>query len=179
MPSWRNYIKNEDDLINSEYFKRWNSLINNEEFIEYAKQKGYEIIFKPHLNLYKYIDLFDANEYVTVDHVKKYQEIFNESALLITDYSSIFFDFAYIKKPLIFYQYANDYHFDSENGYFDYESMGFGEVIRDEDKMVSKIKYYLDNKCVMEDEYKKRVDYFFKHTDKNNCKRTYDWIYKN
>ena len=101
MPSWRNYIKNEDDLINSEYFKRWNSLINNEEFIGYAKQKGYEIIFKPHLNLYEYIDLFDANEYVTVDHVKKYQEIFNESALLITDYSSIFFDFAYIKKPLI------------------------------------------------------------------------------
>lgn len=179
MPSWRNYIKNEDDLINSEYFKRWNSLINNEEFIEYARKKGYEIIFKPHLNLYKFIDLFDKNEHVTVDHVKKYQEIFNESALLITDYSSIFFDFAYIKKPLIFYQYANDYHFDSENGYFNYETMGFGEVIRTEDEIVKKIKFYLDCDCTMEDSYKKRVDDFFKHTDKKNCKRTYDWIYKN
>ncbi len=179
MPSWRNYIKNEDDLINSEYFKRWNSLINNEEFIEAAKEKGYEIIFKPHLNLYKFIDLFDTNDYVIIDHVKKYQDIFNESALLITDYSSIFFDFAYIKKPLIFYQYGNDYHFDSQNGYFNYETMGFGEVIKSEKDMIDKIKYYLENNCRMEDLYKKRVDNFFKHTDKNNCKRTYDWIYKN
>ncbi len=179
MPTWRNYIKNEEDLINSEYFKRWNSLINNEEFIEYAKKKGYEIIFKPHLNLYKFIYLFDKNDYVTIDHVKKYQEIFNESALLITDYSSIFFDFANIKKPLIFYQYANDYHFDSKNSYFNYESMGFGEVIKSEEDIVNKIKYYLDNNCIMEEIYKKRVDDFFKHTDKNNCKRTYEWIYKN
>ncbi|SEL21599.1 CDP-glycerol glycerophosphotransferase, TagB/SpsB family [Methanobrevibacter gottschalkii] len=179
MPTWRNYIKNEDDLKNSEYFKRWNSLINNNEFIEYAGKKGYEIIFKPHPNLYKFIDLFDKNDHVIIDYVKKYQEIFNESALLITDYSSIFFDFAYIKKPLIFYQYANDYHFDSENGYFNYESMGFGEVIKNEEDIVNKIKYYLDNDCVMEDLYRKRVDDFFKYTDRNNCMRTYEWIYKN
>lgn len=179
MPSWRNYIKNEYDLLNSEYFKRWNSLINNKEFIEYAKEKGYKIIFKPHLNLYKFIDLFDKNDYVIIDKTTRYQDIFNESAVLITDYSSIFFDFSYLKKPLIYYQYANDYHFDSENGYFNYESMGFGEVIKSEEDMVNKIKYYLDNDCVMEDSYKKRVDDFFKHNDKNNCKRTYDWIYKN
>lgn len=179
MPTWRNYIKNEEDLKNSEYFKRWNSLINNNEFIEYAGKKGYDIIFKPHPNLYKFIDLFDKNDYVIIDYVKKYQEIFNESALLITDYSSIFFDFAYIKKPLIFYQYANDYHFNSENGYFNYESMGFGEVIKNEEDIINKIKYYLDNDCVMEDLYKKRVDDFFKYTDRNNCMRTYEWIYKN
>lgn len=179
MPSWRNYIKNEDDLLNSEYFQRWNSLINNSDLINYAKDKNYEIVFKPHLNLYKFIDLFDTNDYVIIDHVKKYQEIFNESALLITDYSSIFFDFSYIKKPLIYYQYANDYHFDSENGYFNYKKMGFGEVIDNEENLIDKIKFYLDSDCVMEDIYKTRVDNFFKHTDKNNCKRTYEWIYKN
>ena len=178
MPSWRNYIADENDLLKSEYFKRWNDLINNKEFIELAKNKGYDILFKPHPNLYKFIDLFDENDYVIIDHEKKYQEIFNESALLITDYSSIFFDFSYLKKPIIYYQYAHDYHFDSENGYFQYDTMGFGDVIVKEVDLIEKIEYYLNNGCVMEDKFKKRVEGFFKYNDRNNCKRNYDWIYE-
>ena len=30
----------------------------------------------------------------------------------------------------------------------------------------------------MEEEYIDKVDKFFKYTDKNNCKRVYDWILK-
>ena len=33
--------------------------------------------------------------------VHTYNDIFNHSSLLITDYSSVVFDFAYIKKPII------------------------------------------------------------------------------
>ena len=30
----------------------------------------------------------------------------------------------------------------------------------------------------MEEKYNNRVNNFFKYTDKNNCKRVYDWIRK-
>ena len=177
MPSWRNYFKTSDDLLKSEYFLRWNNLINNSKLITIAQEKGYEILFKVHHKLYEFIDLFDKNEYITIDSdKKKYQEIFNESSLLITDYSSVFFDFSYLKKPVIYYQYAKDYHFDSDNGYFDYNTMGFGDVIKSEDELIDKIINYLEDNCQMEDKYKERVDNFFKYTDKNNCKRCYDWI---
>lgn len=177
MPSWRNYLTNEEIFKESEYFKRFNSLINNERLIKHANEKGYEILFKPHPELLRYLDLFDKNDYVQIDEHKKYQVIFNESAVLVTDYSSIFFDFAYLKKPLIYYQYANDYHYDSENGYFQYETMGFGPVIKDEDELVDKLIEYMNNDCIMEDKYKKRVDEIFKYNDHNNSKRCYDWIY--
>ncbi|WP_303347122.1 CDP-glycerol glycerophosphotransferase family protein, partial [Methanobrevibacter sp.] len=176
MPSWRNYIKSEIELVNSEYFKRWNNLINNRNLIDFAEKNNYQIIFKPHPNLYKFIDVFDENEYVIIDYEKKYQEIFNESSILITDYSSIFFDFAYLKKPLIYYHYGSDYHFDSENGYFKYDTMGFGDVIKEENDLVNKIKFYIANNCEMEDKYKSRVDDFFMYTDTDNCKRVYEWI---
>lgn len=178
MPTWRNYLTNKEDLIKSEYFKRFNSLINNEKLINYAKDKNYEIVFKPHPELTPYLDLFDKNEFVQIDLDKKYQEVFNESVLMITDYSSIFFDFAYLKKPLIYYQYANDYHYDSENGYFQYKTMGFGPVIDNEDELVKKIIEYIDNGCEMEDIYKKRVEEIFGYNDKNNSKRCYEWILK-
>ena len=64
MPTWRRYLKYKSNeiILNSQYFKRFNSLINNEKLIEAAKEYGYEIVFKPHPNVYDYIDLFDRNE---------------------------------------------------------------------------------------------------------------------
>lgn len=176
MPSWRNYLTCEEEVLNSQYFEKFNSLINNEKLIEYASKMDYEIVFKPHPELMDYIDLFERNDYVKIDFYKKYQEVFNESSLLITDYSSIFFDFSYLKKPLIYYQYGNDYHYDSDNGYFNYHSMGFGPVIEKEDELVNRIISYMESGCVMEDIYKKRVDKFFKYHDHNNSKRCYDWV---
>jgi CDP-glycerol glycerophosphotransferase (TagB/SpsB family) len=178
MPTWRNYITNEKALLDSEYFKRFNSLINNEKLIEYAQNNGYEIVFKPHPELTQYLDLFDKSDYVQFDRDKKYQDIFNESSLLITDYSSIFFDFSYLKKPLIYYQYVNDYHYDTLNGYFKYETMGFGPIMDNEEDLICKIIFYIDNGCVMEEIYKKRIENIFKYNDHNNSKRCYEWILK-
>ena len=95
---------------------------------------------------------------------------------MITDYSSIFFDFSYLKKPLIYYQYGNDYHYDAENGYFNYRKNGFGPVIDNENELVDKIISFIDNNCEMEGIYKSRVDEFFKYHDQNNSKRCYEWI---
>ena len=99
--------------------------------------------------------------------------------MIITDYSSIAFDFAYLKKPVIYYHYAKEYHFDLEESYFDYKTMGFGEVIKKEDDLIKLIKDYLDNDCKMKEVYKKRVDEFYKYNDQNNSKRVYNWIYEN
>lgn len=179
MPSWRNYLKDKtsEEIIQSELFKEFNSLINNSEFIEMAKENNYEIIFKPHPHIYKFIDLFDTNDYVKIESQDaKYQELFNNGSLLITDYSSVAFDFAYLKKPVIYYQYTNDYHFDVETGYFKYENMGFGEVCRTEEDLISTIGRHVENDCKMEDKFIRRVDEFFRFTDRNNCKRVYENI---
>lgn len=177
MPTWRNFLTDEGDVLNSQLFQRFNSLVNNKRLINHAKEKGYEIVFKPHPELARYLYLFDKKDYVQFDVDKKYQVIFNESSVLVTDFSSIFFDFSYLKKPLIYYQYSNDYHYDSVNGYFQYNTMGFGPVIKDEDGLVDKLIEYMDNDCVMDDIYKKRVDEFFKYYDQDNSKRCYDWIH--
>lgn len=179
MPSWRRYLtdKSKKFISNTEYFKRFNSLINNEELIKTAKEYNYEIIFRPHPNVYNFIELYDTNDYVKIDSEDtNYQTLFNNGSLLITDYSSVAFDFSYLKKPIIYYQYIDDYHFDVEGGYFKYEEMGFGEVCRDEEEIVNLIIDYIKNDCKMKEEYKDRVQSFFLYTDRNNCKRVYDAI---
>ena len=177
MPSWRENIqKSVHGLKKSKYFIELNKLLKNEDLISFAKEKGYEIIFKPHPNLFKFIDIFDLSEDIIVDDKKTYQELFNESMLLITDYSSVAFDFAYLKKPVIYYQYSDDYNFDLSKSYFKYNDMGFGEVVSEEKQLIDLIKRYLDNDCIMKDVYKSRVDAFYKFRDKENCMRVYNFL---
>ena len=174
MPSWRRFLDNasEKTIAESEFFKKFNSLINNEQLIEFSKNKDYKIIFRPHPNVYRFIDLFDENEYVKIDFERgNYQKLFNRASLLITDYSSVAFDFAYLKKPVLYYHYSNDYHFDLEDMYYDYESMGFGEISKDENQLINLTIEYLENKCLMKEKYSKRVDEFYAFNDRNNCKR--------
>lgn len=178
MPSWRKKLlyASKEQIKESEYFKHVNSLINNKNLIKIAKENKYEIIFKPHPRVYEYIELFNTNNYVKIDNEKTYQELFNTAALMITDYSSVAFDFAYMNKPLIYYQYGNDYNF--EEGYFKYKTMGFGEVIETEEKLIKTVEEYIKNNCQIKEEYRNRANNFYKYKDKNNCKRLYKAVLK-
>ena len=116
-------------------------------------------------------------KYVKIDYKhEKYQKVFNHGSLLVTDYSSVAFDFAYLDKPVLYYHYSRDYHFNLNESYFDYNTMGFGEVSQSEDELVNHIIEYMKNNCEIKEKYKKRVKAYFLFTDKNNSMRVYDAI---
>ncbi|MET3548177.1 CDP-glycerol glycerophosphotransferase (TagB/SpsB family)/glycosyltransferase involved in cell wall biosynthesis [Paenibacillus favisporus] len=187
IPTWRKSIvkpKNQqlgerpynESFKQSEYFKNYNRLINDSNLIEKAKSKNYEIIFFPHPDIYQQLVDFDRNDYVKfVDYNISYQQLFNESSLLITDYSSVAFDFAYLSKPVLYFQFDRNHYND---GYFDYESMGFGEVCNEYDELLLYINFYIDNDCIMKPMYAERVKDFYAFTDRNNCLRVYEEIIK-
>lgn len=176
IPTWRRELKDPDLFINSEFFNDMKSFLKNERLHDAAKEHGYSIVFKPHPELKKFIKYFDFGEDVKVSD-DPYGNLFRDSSVMITDYSSIAFDFAYLKKPLIYYQTKKFDEFHYDLGYFDYDTMGFGEVISNEEDLVDKVIYYMKNGAVLEDEYKRRSDNFFKFRDKNNSKRVYEWIF--
>lgn len=175
IPTWRRKLDTEDQLIKSDYLASLNSFLNNKKLLNYLKEKGYKLVFRPHPQLWDFIHLFKINKEVRISE-EPYQEMFRDASLMITDYSSVFFDFAYLKKPIIYYQRDEFDEFHYDEGYYNYETMGFGKVINNEEDLVNKIIEYVENDCKMEEEYKKRVEKFFKYTDKNNCKRTYEWM---
>ena len=181
MPSWRRYLDqlSASDFVKSDFYKVFNELITDDELISYLKKEGYKVIFKPHRNLHKFIDAFTRHPDVAFDlNLENYSETFNTASLIITDFSSIAFDIAYLKKPLIYYQFDNRYHFDVEHAYFKYEDDGFGPVARTHEEIRQNIIDIVENGCKMDEVYEKRVDEFFKYRDKNNSKRVYEEILK-
>ena len=65
-----------------------------------------------------------------------------------------------------------------DKGYFSYSKDVFGPACYTVDETVYKIIHYLENGCTMENQYKEKVEKFYKYNDKNNCKRVYEEILK-
>jgi CDP-glycerol glycerophosphotransferase (TagB/SpsB family) len=107
-----------------------------------------------------------------------YRKVFAESSLLVTDYSSVAFDFAYLRKPLLYCQFDysefREKHF--QEGYFDYQRDGFGEIETNLEDTVCRIIEYMKNGCKLKDKYRIRIDSTFPFNDKNNCERVYNAI---
>lgn len=98
MPTWRLQLESEDLFLNSKYYETLNNFLNNKELLELLNKNDYKLVFKPHAELMEYLDLLNVDDDVYISINESYQDLFNESAILITDYSSVFFDFAYLKK---------------------------------------------------------------------------------
>lgn len=167
------------------YYYNYKELLSNKKLNSLLKKYNYILNFILHPGMNGYKEYFDelANEHIKIlsqDNVV-YSGVFSESKLLITDYSSVFFDFAYLKKPEIFFQFDKETFFKKHysKGYFSYERDGFGDVFTKAEDVVEKIEFYFKNDFKMEDKYIERVNKTFKYNDKNNCKRIIDETYKN
>lgn len=192
MPTWRKYLaKNinftqtglqsyDKSFTESRYFKFYNQLLNNEKLRKTIKAYGYTLHFMPHPNLASVLNIFDIPTEVVVHSTDtRYGKIFSESSLVVTDYSSTAFDFAYLRKPVVYCQFDKEEFFTNHSykqGFFSYEDDGFGEVEYDLDGTVNRIIEYISNGCELKDKYRKRIDKFFTYHDKKNCERVYTEI---
>ena len=98
--------------------------------------------------------------------------------VLVTDYSSVFFDAAYIGRPVIYDQFDKAQfracHY--EAGYFDYERDGFGPVCRTEQALIEDLRACARRGFAVEDVYAQRVRRFFPMRDAENCRRTFEAV---
>lgn len=191
MPTWRNTLLGTlnaeghwvalPGLANSTYVTFYRELFQNTKLNEAAKRAGYTLAFKPHPNMMDFISYFELPSNIKVlGRDFSYRDTFAQSDLVMTDYSSVVFDFAYLRKPILYYQGDREEFFSGEHtyteGYFDYEKDGFGEVTYTMEDAVDLLISYMENGCALKDQYRTRMDRFFAFHDRNCCKRTYQKI---
>lgn len=191
MPTWRKTLSGGtdasgvwqigDDFTESSYFKFYNDLLNHEQLLSEAKKYGYQICFMPHPNVKSALGLFEHHpDVIFWDETKAYREVFAESDLLVTDYSSVVFDFAYLRKPILYCQFDREEFFSGGHsyveGYYNYLEDGFGEVEEDLAGIVERMIEYMAHGCVLKEKYSRRIDRTFAYHDKECCKRVVDKI---
>lgn len=167
-------------LEESEYYKSICSLLSNKKLLDFADTHGYQIQFLPHSTLFPYADKFKIDKRVKVLTYENvcFRDVFAESSLIITDYSSLVFDFAYLRKPVLYYHSDNLSGSNYDSGYFDFERDGFGEICYTENDLVKVICDYIEFSCKIKTKYLKRINNTFAFNDKNCCQRIFDILTK-
>ena len=195
MPTFRQWLrpaktyefateKEEISFKQSTFYKAYKELLCNERLIQKANEYGYRIVFYLHYAFQPYTRCFKELENSTVTIADRYhydvQSLLINSSVLITDYSSVFYDFAYMRKPVEYCQFDESFYRKNHycKGYFDYRKDGFGPVCFDYESSVKEIIKCINNDCKLEDKYVQRINKFYTFLDKNNCKRVYEEILK-
>lgn len=188
MPTWRKWIPsdtwrkgyraNPDDF---EFFRNFKALIEDPDIRIMLKTHSAKMIFFLHHEIQKYMDYYGASDDLIIrgsETEYDVQSLLKSCTCLITDYSSVAFDFAYMKKPVIYYQFDEREYYSKhyQKGYFEYDTMGFGNKCETLNDVKKELLHYFENDFVMDDRFISRVENFFTLHDRQNCARVYEVI---
>ena len=148
--TYRSY--NHSIYVNSLFRRNLVSLLKDETLLSFLKEKNINLIYIPHH--------FDEIRYRTLkqDEFPKIiigkQELLSyyieKCSLLITDFSSISFDFMFQKKPVLFYFIDVNEKFDfKEKSYVKIDennSIYFENVFYEKIPLINGVKYYINRK---------------------------------
>lgn len=100
----------------------------------------YVILFRAH---YLVANSFDFDKYkdfvVDVSSYSDINELYLAADILITDYSSVFFDYSNLGKPIIFYMYDLEQYAGELRGFYISLDELPGPIVRDEDHLLAEI----------------------------------------
>ncbi len=181
-PTWRDWIK--EPAYNELFIYQLTEFLNdpNLEKLLVSKQCKLTVVFHDfflqNLN-YNLQDFFSReNSNIVFENGEKISELIKTSDLLITDYSSVVWDFVYQGKGVLLFQSDIQEYHEHRGSYIDMEDV-FGELISYNstdllEKLLRVISEENDNFLY------KNIDRlrseFFDHIDKNNSERVYDAI---
>ena len=172
-----------DDIMhfkNTEFYTNWYSFLTNPTFQKLVSDNGISVVFFLHPNMQKYKEYFGTinNIKVATNADFDIQDLIKEFGCLITDFSSVFFDFAYMKKPLVYFQFDYEKYREGhyQEGYFSYEKDGFGPVCYDSQSVVDSITKIIENNFKIDADYLQRIVNFYEFFDDKNCERIFNSI---
>lgn len=137
------------------------------------------LLLRTHYYIADILDLTGLEDFVyngsTYNDVSR---LYLASDICITDYSSVFFDFANLKRPMLFFAYDyEDYKGEIRGMYFDMNKELPGPILQTNDELVEA----LHNIDQISEQYKERYETFYEkfcHVDDGHAaKRTVDIVF--
>ncbi|GAB4074060.1 hypothetical protein GCM10028778_15630 [Barrientosiimonas marina] len=173
MPTWRDWIK-ENNFLESEYFHRYQALLTDSRLHAMLEKYDEHMDFYLHYRMQAYVSYFrelasDRMTIIAFDEADV-QSLLLKNRLLITDYSSVSFDFNYMGKPVLFYQFDFERFF--RKGLLRPAAETFlGEICYDQETLITAIEQHIQNGFEESPDAGKQKENLFDHIDQHNNER--------
>ncbi|UTX53523.1 CDP-glycerol glycerophosphotransferase family protein [Leucobacter aridicollis] len=186
MPTWRNYLVSEmggtsaqregaSKFAESTFAQEWGALLRSNKLKTISRQSGFQVVFMPHPNMQAHLASFDVPKDFTVASYEEtdLRPLLARSAFLITDYSSMAFNAAYLDVPMAYFQFDHEEYFNGHTerpGYFNYLEDGFGPVCLTVESLLEALETGL---AQVSSPYTTRMLSTFPVKDGRNCERVF------
>jgi CDP-Glycerol:Poly(glycerophosphate) glycerophosphotransferase/Glycosyl transferase family 2 len=187
-PTWRTWLTLPIDqqtqrrrvdrrFAESDFARAWLGLLRSEAVRVAVQRRGWRLGFMPHPNLQEVLAELDLPDWVEPLSFggTDVQGLYARCALLVTDYSSVAFNLAYLDRPLVYFQFDRAEMFRGAHmgrrGYFDYHRDGFGPVVEDFEAAEKAVVAAIRHGPRPLPEYQARIDATFPVRDGGACAR--------
>lgn len=174
MPTWRPWLQDNETFQESDYYHHWMGLLTGKALKDLVAKYELELVFCLHPNMRQYSHLFkQPNARVVTQGEVDVQYLIKQSAVLLTDLSSVAMDFAFLHKPVVYYQFdANRFPQPHAEPMTEFP----GPVVNNVVSVVQSLDIAFANNGRMTEEYRRRADRFITHRDTRNCERIFEAI---
>lgn len=176
LPTWREWLVDleESDFLQSDFFSMIKNLVNNESLTNMLKKNSYQLKIYIHFYFHRFIKEFDFdNKYIEFLPIStEIQDYIINSELMITDYSSVAWDFFYLNKPVIFYQPDIEVYEEKRGAYLDLSKDLFGPQVLTEEDLVNLLHDMIEKRLYIAPTVKREK--YFNFFDSNNSERIFE-----
>ncbi|MGE7439313.1 bifunctional glycosyltransferase/CDP-glycerol:glycerophosphate glycerophosphotransferase [Kitasatospora sp. NPDC001175] len=187
MPTWRRDIvapsynraaQPKIPFASSEYYRFFSEFIKHPRLLAALEHFGVTLEFFPHYEIRPYLHHFSTGHpsvEVADPATRDVQDAIKECSLMVTDYSSVFFDVVYMGTPLIYVPFDFDEFYSKHYrlGYLNILTEGFGPACRTVEHAVDEVIASMAGGFVMQSPYRERVEAFFGPRDTRNSERVF------
>lgn len=171
IPTWRPWLQDPDSFTDSDYFDHWSSLLHSEHMQTLVREHDLEIVFCLHPNMQQFTPHFNHLGITVVSQGEiDVQHLMKSSQVMITDYSSVAFDFSFLGRPVAYYQF--DSHRFANPHVSAHEELP-GPIISNENELLSWVSDIARANGTVPPAYRERARRFLAHQDRSSSERVF------
>ena len=178
MMTWREWLFNltKEEFIESPYFKNTTGLLKHQGIQQLLTDHNLHLNIALHPFMKKFESYFTG--LTDNEHGIKFLDFNQETIeysidhndMLLTDITSVSWDFLYLNKPIIFYMFDQQEYLEKRGTYLNLDSDLYGYKADSIDHVYEYLKKIIEEKITYNEWYPKASDYI-DYFDQDNCKR--------
>lgn len=174
IPTWRDWLLNPHDVPDSEYAQQWSAVLDHPR-VRALADDGVEIRFILHPNMRAHSTTF-SRPWVTVlqPGATDVQALMRSSAAMLTDFSSVGFDFSFLDRPVFYFQFDRPRYLGSAGSHLDLDAQLPGRIAFDVESVVALVAESAERDFAPDDESVERSRRFIDHPDLGASQRIHD-----
>lgn len=176
MPTWRDWLSNREGVLASAYLANWLEFLNHPRIHELQHDHGVEILMVMHPNLRVLVDELHLDGITIAPRDADVQGLIRTSAALVTDYSSVAWDAAFLGRPTFYFRFDDAVLTGARTPFIDAATELPGPIAHRAGDLAAEVVRSWEAGWAVTEEFAARAHRYLELPESGYCERNYEMV---